>query len=407
MRTLILLLLLPCAASAQIFNHSKGVGSAVNNVSMTIKNFGASSGIAAPPPGTIAHFVGVDSGTVNSRVTFEIYNNGGVQGAAITTRRARGQYNDPEPLNANDIIGVFNAMPYKGSRFNQQSTASIALRAEENMTDNSAASFIDFLTTASGDTFNTSKMKIRGNGQVQIVSLSAPGFVQTDGSGNLSTAALTSAQIATVLGGTPLKASDTTAMLANYVRSSTLSSYATTASVMSLLGSYATKTFFSAGTGISYNPGTGVITNTAPDQTVTLTAGNGITVTGTYPSFTISAYQPTANYPTRATNTNFTISATKKAFVAYSVKCQVTNPLLVGTSTATAYLEYSTDGGTNWLNPTITENSSGVGITVTVQLTNAQTGVLSGEIPVNALVRIRAVTSGTAAVTVSKSYELY
>ena len=45
-----------------------------------------------------------------------------------------------------------------------------------------------------------------------------------------------------------------------------------------------------AGTGIS---ATGTypdftITNTAPDQTVVLTAGPGITITGTYPNFTIS-----------------------------------------------------------------------------------------------------------------------
>ena len=43
----------------------------------------------------------------------------------------------------------------------------------------------------------------------------------------------------------------------------------------------------SAGTGISYDNTTGVITNDNPDQTVTLTGGTGITITGTYPSFTI------------------------------------------------------------------------------------------------------------------------
>ena len=44
----------------------------------------------------------------------------------------------------------------------------------------------------------------------------------------------------------------------------------------------------SAGTGISYDDTTGIITNDEPDQTVTLTDGAGITVTGTYPSFTIA-----------------------------------------------------------------------------------------------------------------------
>jgi hypothetical protein len=43
----------------------------------------------------------------------------------------------------------------------------------------------------------------------------------------------------------------------------------------------------SAGTGISI--ASNIVTNTAPDQTVVLTAGSGITVSGTYPSFTIAS----------------------------------------------------------------------------------------------------------------------
>jgi hypothetical protein len=48
-----------------------------------------------------------------------------------------------------------------------------------------------------------------------------------------------------------------------------------------------TDTTYTAGTGI--NIASEVITNTAPDQVVSLTAGSNITVTGTYPSFTIAA----------------------------------------------------------------------------------------------------------------------
>lgn len=60
----------------------------------------------------------------------------------------------------------------------------------------------------------------------------------------------------------------------------------------------------SAGTGISVTggpiitSGTLTITNTAPDRTVTLTPGANVTITGSYPSFTIAA-----------TNTNTTYSA--------------------------------------------------------------------------------------------------
>jgi len=45
----------------------------------------------------------------------------------------------------------------------------------------------------------------------------------------------------------------------------------------------------SAGTGISYSSATGVVTNSAPDQTVALTQGGTTTITGTYPNFTISS----------------------------------------------------------------------------------------------------------------------
>ena len=48
----------------------------------------------------------------------------------------------------------------------------------------------------------------------------------------------------------------------------------------------------SAGTGISYNSTTGVITNSAPDQTVSLTGGTGISTSGAYPNFTITNTAP-------------------------------------------------------------------------------------------------------------------
>ena len=51
-----------------------------------------------------------------------------------------------------------------------------------------------------------------------------------------------------------------------------------------------------AGTGISVSSSTGAVTvtNTAPDQTVSLTAGTGISTTGTYPNFTITNTAPSS-----------------------------------------------------------------------------------------------------------------
>lgn len=73
----------------------------------------------------------------------------------------------------------------------------------------------------------------------------------------------------------------------------------------------------SAGTGISYNSSTGSITNSSPDQTVVLTAGTGISTSGTYPNFTITNSAPdqtvslTGSGTTTVTGTypNFTISS--------------------------------------------------------------------------------------------------
>jgi hypothetical protein len=53
-----------------------------------------------------------------------------------------------------------------------------------------------------------------------------------------------------------------------------------------------------AGTGISVNSTTGdvVVTNSAPDQTVVLNNGTGISTSGTYPNFTITNTEPNATH---------------------------------------------------------------------------------------------------------------
>ncbi len=70
------------------------------------------------------------------------------------------------------------------------------------------------------------------------------------------------------------------------------------------------------GTGLSFTGGT--LSNSAPDQTVTLTAGTGISTSGTYPSFTITNTAPDqvvsltagANISITGTYPSFTIAAT-------------------------------------------------------------------------------------------------
>ncbi len=76
-------------------------------------------------------------------------------------------------------------------------------------------------------------------------------------------------------------------------------------------------TIYTAGTGINIS-GSNVISNTAPDQTVALTGGTGISTSGTYPNFTITNDSPdqTVSLTGAGTTTvsgtypNFTITGT-------------------------------------------------------------------------------------------------
>jgi hypothetical protein len=63
-----------------------------------------------------------------------------------------------------------------------------------------------------------------------------------------------------------------------------------------------TGTTYSAGTGININ--NNVISNTAPDQTVSLGNGTGISVSGTYPSFTVANSAPNATHTGDATGSD-------------------------------------------------------------------------------------------------------
>jgi hypothetical protein len=127
--------------------------------------------------------------------------------------------------------------------------------------------------------------------------------------------------------------------------------------------------------------------------------------TGTPKNFT-SATRTFNNNVSRSLNTNYTISTTRDSQVSYSIALSVTNPLLAGSSTASVFLEYSTDGGTNWITVSQGVNASSVALTVTVQISQPNTQVLSGVIPANALVRLRSTTAGTATATYTRGQEV-
>lgn len=163
------------------------------------------------------------------------------------------------------------------------------------------------------------------------------------------------------------------------------------------------------GTGIS-NTGTYpnfTITNTAPDQTVSIASGTGISVTGTYPSFTVTntgLSNPTPSTPARTlsttgANNTFTISASRPSWVTYTIN--IAFALTLVTSNGLVDLDYSTNGGSSWVPVASVSNA----YTVAVTLAGNTNSVLAGFIPANALVRINRVSNSNVTISIVRQQE--
>jgi hypothetical protein len=100
----------------------------------------------------------------------------------------------------------------------------------------------------------------------------------------------------------------------------------------------------SAGTGISYDNATGVVTNAAPDQTVVLTDGTAIDVTGTYPNFTINNTAPDQIVALTGAGTT-TVSGTYPNFTITSADSKVGDVVGPASATDNAIARYDTTTG--------------------------------------------------------------
>jgi len=129
---------------------------------------------------------------------------------------------------------------------------------------------------------NTTTLNFTGDGVT--ASLSSPGVVQVNiPSGGGVTSVTASAPLASSGGATPdISIPQASASVDGYLDSADFTIFAGKQDALT------------AGTGIDLTGN--IVTNTAPDQIVSLTAGTGIAVSGTYPSFTIDNTQDLSGY---------------------------------------------------------------------------------------------------------------
>lgn len=170
-------------------------------------------------------------------------------------------------------------------------------------------------------------------------------------------------------------------------------------------GSYVARLNAGTGIGLANNNGEGAtptITNLAPDQTVVLTAGSNVSISGTYPNFTIASTDTNTTYTASTglslTSTAFSIDSSvvtlsgtqtltnKTIGGGQLVDASVTNAKLANSSlTVTAGTgmsgggAVSLGGSVTLTNAGVTSNLAGTGITVSggtgdVTITNSDRG---------------------------------
>jgi len=163
------------------------------------------------------------------------------------------------------------------------------------------------------------------------------------------------------------------------------------------------RTSVSAGTGISYNNSTGVVTNSAPDQTVAITAGTGISVTGTYPNFSVINTAPSSGGTVTSVTGTSPVVSSGGATPAISLATNygdTQNPYASKTANFVLAAPNGSAGAPTFRAivaadiPTLNQNTTGTSSNVTgiVAIANGGTGETTRQAAMDALAG--AVTSG-------------
>ncbi len=145
-----------------------------------------------------------------------------------------------------------------------------------------------------------------------------------------------------------------------------------------------------------------VLTTTGTSGVATFNASTGALNIPDY-----SQYTPTDNTATRTINSStYTISASKPATVKYVVK--ITCTATIGSnSSGKVVFQYSTNGGSSWIDGGEVENSNSVSLAIVLNSTTIQSSTIVWSVPANALCRLVPTSSGTTTITWVRGQETY
>lgn len=120
-----------------------------------------------------------------------------------------------------------------------------------------------------------------------------------------------------------------------------------------------------------------------------------------------TSYVPTINAVTRPINsTTFTPSTTKQATLIYNIQISCT-ATIGGAAAGSLLLQYSTNGGSSWIDAGTVKNSNTVTLAITLNSVTIQTASISAVVPANALCKMVPTTSGTTTITYISGQEVY
>jgi len=164
-----------------------------------------------------------------------------------------------------------------------------------------------------------------------------------------------------------------------------------------------TVTSVTAGTGLSGGTITSSGTISMPNVG---TAGSYHTLTTDAQGRVSAGDNPSSSAVTRSiTGTTYTPSTTRWARVYYTIR--ITCTATIGSASSGLVLfQYSTDGGSNWIDGPEVQNSNTVTLAVALNSVTIQTGVIAFEVPPNALCRMTQTSSGTTTITYVRGREV-